>query len=251
MFLNDIDSFRSIPESRIAYWATAKIRDAFKNMASVEKAYGKAQVGVSTKRDFQFLRLIWEVPVDKIATDKNECLVPVDVAQFCWVPLAKGGEYAPYFGDLHLVIDWTDSGLRISEYLKDKYPYLKGNVGWVMHPESDYFEPGITYTRRTTSGFSPRFLPAGCIFGELGRSFITAPRTRSAELLALLMSRTVAGLVELLVESGDAVSSGSAARTYESNVTGGVPVPNVNADAASQLRLLVESIWRTIRASVY
>ena len=71
-----------------------------------------------------------------------------------WMFLAKGGEYSPYFGDIHLVTNWAHEGLELAASIVHKYPYLSNSVSWVLHPEVPYGSPGATYTRRTTSGFS-------------------------------------------------------------------------------------------------
>ena len=248
MFLAFNKHFFDYPESRIAYWGTYEFRQAFRNLPSCQSAFGKAQVGMSTKDDFRFLRLLWEVPPTRITVSRHDCEHPLSDDTYWWVPLAKGGEYAPYYGDIHLAVDWTANGGRIADYVSKKYPYLNGNVGWVMHPESSYFESGISYTRRTTSGFSPRFLPAGCIFSEKGLSIFTSPSHAAGEVLAILMTRVAAAFIEVMVESGDAVTSGSAARSYEANLISSVPVPNLIPAARVELRDGAFRIWATKRS---
>lgn len=56
-----------------------------------------------------------------------------------WLPFAKGGEYAPYYSDLHLVVNWERDGQEIEAYVLARYPYLKGKANWILHKECDYF----------------------------------------------------------------------------------------------------------------
>ncbi|HEY1307292.1 MAG TPA: BREX-1 system adenine-specific DNA-methyltransferase PglX [Vicinamibacterales bacterium] len=243
IFCIDPSSFRDLPESRIAYWASPAIREAFTSLRTLGSGLGDPQFGVSTKDDFRFLRLLWEIPPSNICTTAEACTPVVGEGVYCWAPFAKGGEYSPYYGDIHLAIDWTQQGGRIGAYVTERYPYLKGNVDWILHPESDYFQSGLTYTRRTTSGFSPRFLPKGCVFSDQGIAILTTPREAAAELLAVLMTRIVAAFIEMMVESGDAVTSGSAARRYETNIASSIPIPALSDEHAERLRELAIEIW--------
>jgi hypothetical protein len=34
-----------------------------------------------------------------------------------WVPLAKGGDYSPYYADLHLVVNWKNDGEEIKSWV--------------------------------------------------------------------------------------------------------------------------------------
>ena len=248
IFFVDPSSFLDFPESRIAYWASPAIRKAFRSLPSLGGGLGVPQFGVSTKDDFRFLRLLWEIPPSKICITAEACASTLGEDIYSWAPFAKGGEYSPYYGDIHLAIDWTQLGGRIGEYVGERYPYLKGNVSWVLHPESDYFQSGLTYTRRTTSGFSPRFLPKGCVFSDQGIAILTTPRNAAGELLAVLMTRVVASFVEMMVESGDAVTSGSAARRYETNIASSIPVPVLTPEDSKRLRSLATKVWELKRS---
>ena len=85
-----------------------------------------------------------------------------------WVPFAKGGAYSPYWADIHLLVDWENNGERIKDEVDGRYPYLGGNVNWVVKNQDYYFRPGLTWPPRTNSGFGIRLLPAGTIFAAQG-----------------------------------------------------------------------------------
>jgi len=164
--------FALIPGSPFAYWVGESIHQLFAKLPSVEESGLSVQHGASTKRDFRFLRLWWEVEPNTI--DRN----------LRWFPFAKGGHYSPYHSDVHLLVNWENDAREIHDYLVERYPYLKGNTSWILHPENTYFRPGLTWPRRT-GGFSVRALPTNCIFADKGPAAFV-PDDEPNKLLALL-----------------------------------------------------------------
>ena len=75
-----------------------------------------------------------------------------------WCPFAKGGEYSPYWADIHLVVDWERDGERTS-----------GDFDGSRVQNAQYFfRPGLTWPLRTSERIRPGVLPAGCVFGHKG-----------------------------------------------------------------------------------
>jgi hypothetical protein len=56
-----------------------------------------------------------------------------------WVPFAKGGEYSPYYADIHLVVNWDGRAGRFKEWICERYPYLNGNWEWVARTPASTF----------------------------------------------------------------------------------------------------------------
>ncbi len=240
VFLVLTDSLRKLPESRIAYWAPPKVRNAFSRLQPLAPACVSVEKGTSTTDDFRFLRLAWEARAEDIARSRPES------KDKQWAFLQKGGEYAPYFADIHLLINWHGDGGDLHDFLAEKLPYLKGNTSWVLHPESKHFCAGLTYSVRTASGFSPRLLPKGCVFSHAGNSMFAVKDDMLMAVLGLLMSRPVAFLLELLVAAGDAAVSGSAARSYEVGVLRSLPFPPIPNGDVSTTSELVGAVWKTL-----
>jgi hypothetical protein len=203
-----------IPNSPFAYWVGDSIRQLFVELPSVEESGISVQHGASTKRDFRFLRLWWEVDPDSI--DRN----------LRWAPFAKGGQYSPYYSDVHLLVNWENDAQEIHEYLVERYPYLKGNTGWVLHPENTYFRPGLTWPRRT-GGFSVRVLPRGCIFADKGPTAFV-PDNDPDELMALLTLMNSAAF-EMLVRVQ--LARTELAQSYEVGLIQHTPVPALTPHA--------------------
>jgi len=234
-----LSSFDHLPAAQIAYWASGAITRSFAKIPSLSEQYSARQ-GLATADNFRFLRLLWEIPPITISSSARDF---ADKAGKRWSFFAKGGEYAPYFGDIHLAVHWWDNASEIwSRVNEDGRP--KSNI-WMLKEtiRKFFFRPGITYSIRTASGFSPRVLPGGCTFDVRGSSIFPRQSSEQLPLLGILMSRCFAYLLELLVSSGDTSVSGSAARSYEVGIVGSVPVPKITGAAAATLAEHVRTIW--------
>ena len=69
-----------------------------------------------------------------------------------WVPFAKGGEYSPYYADLHLVVEWEEDGRRIRSFARSRGE----SESRTIRSESQYFRAGLTWSLRSQKGFSVR-----------------------------------------------------------------------------------------------
>jgi hypothetical protein len=233
-FVVNTDDIAAIPGCPIVYSAAKELRELSETGRSLGQDLAFVEQGLSTKNDFRYLRLAVEIP------DAHR-----DVAKWAWI--AKGGEYRPFFDDLHLVVKAHDQFRELSADLIAKYPYLKGNPAWVLHPEAHYLRGGITYPERTTSAFGPRCLPEGCYFSHVGLAIV--PRDHSvdaATLLAWLMSRPSQLQVELQVGSAE-----SAARHYSLAVVGAIRFPNavLKSDYREQVNTICSRLQETSRRS--
>jgi hypothetical protein len=232
--------FEAFPASRMSYWTSERALRWFRELGGFNTQSVPVKFGLSTKDDFRFLRLAWEVTPGTIVHDRYTATWDRP-----WMFLAKGGEYAPFIGDIHLLAHWANEGEAIAAHVAEKYPYLANNVSWVLHPEVPYGRPGITFTRRTTSGFSPRALPAGCLISDSGATLYPDDEKQLPEVQSLCMSRVFGYLLELSVASGDSVHAGSAARTYEIGIVGRIPVPKVSV-LPSDINGQVKKIWQLL-----
>lgn len=239
-FTADPTDFSKVPKSPFAYWVGESIRRLFVEMPSLEERGVSVQHGASTKRDFRFLRLWWEVPPHTIGSSAEDTYESRP-----WIPFAKGGAYSLYYSDIHLLVDWTDEAKKIEKYVLNRYPYLKGNASWILHPENDYFKPGLTWTRRTSSNFSARALPNGCVFADKGPSAFP-PELKSPALLSLLAIMNSSPFEALLrLQLGAAAA---AARSYEIGIIQRTPLPPL-LDEALRLAPLAREAHNLQRTS--
>ena len=156
-----LDELDAVPGMPIAYWMSPAIRRLFKDQPALEGHRAEVRVGLQTGDDFRFLRAFWEIDPSRIARTCEETKFGKR-----WVPFAKGGEYSPYWADIHLVLDYGNDGHALREY-----------HGSRVQNAQYYFRPGLTWPPRTNSGFGCRVLPAGGIFGHKGPSGDTDDRS--------------------------------------------------------------------------
>ncbi len=94
-------SLRLVPGSPFAYWVSEEVRSKFTKLPRFESQNRKVKQGLATADDFRFVRTWWETDPRKVARSNDETLQGKR-----WVLFAKGGKYAPYFADIHLVVNW-------------------------------------------------------------------------------------------------------------------------------------------------
>lgn len=200
-----LNDFNAIPGSPIAYWMSAAIRRLFTDHSAVEGTAGHVRQGLATGRDFQFVRAFWEVDPARIARSRVET-----TAGRRWVPFAKGGDYSPYWADVHLVVNYGRDGEELRNY-----------DGSRVQNAQYYFRPGLTWPLRTNSGFGMRVLPAGAVFGHKGPAVI--PAVDPCGVLGFLTSRLAQAFIDSMVAAGEEVKSGGASRSYEVGLVQKVP----------------------------
>jgi hypothetical protein len=179
------DEFEAVPGAPLSYWMAPEIRRLFRELPALEGNGAEARQGLATGDDFRFVRAFWEVRPDRIARGREETR-----RGRRWVPFAKGGEYSPYWADIHLLVDWQDDGRA-----------LRDSSGSRVQNEQHYFRPGLTWPLRTQGGFNPRVLPGGCIFGHKGPAVLPA-RADPWDVLAWLQSRPLRVMLDAVATFG-------------------------------------------------
>jgi hypothetical protein len=210
--VHSIEDFASVPLQVICYWLPKSVLTKITSLPPLSESGAAARHGLQTTDDFRFLRLRWEV---ETGTENR------------WVPIAKGGEYKPFWEDLTLTVDWGDDGKQLKTYLAEKRLRLQGSADWTpwLNHSEFYFAEGLTYPERTTSDFSPRVLPTGAAFSGTGIAIQFATRSRALAYLAGAYTRVFKMVTESLVGSGDNAFSGSAAKRYRSGLLNQIPAP--------------------------
>ena len=196
-----------LPSAQFAYSASMELLSVFEEFDTLDPEAAACKKGLNTSNDERFLRLRWE-------------LTSGDDPSEAWVPLAKGGEYCPFFADLPLIVLWEGGRGQMAAY-----NLALGNEAQSRRGSRYYFVPALTYTERTASKLSVRILPAGSAFTGAGPGIVPSSLDILLPLLGLLNSRVFMGLYELCIGGGDSVSSGSAARHYTQGSLGSMPCP--------------------------
>ena len=133
------------------------------------------------------------------------------------VPFAKGGEYSPYYADVHLVVNWLNEGVEIRNFVNPK----TGKANSRPQNIDYYFHPGLTWPARTQL-FGPRLLPAACIFSHKGcATFVENDlKLRNIRDLGLMNSRLFLLFLEMMLNAAD-----TTARSFEVGIVQNVPIP--------------------------
>jgi hypothetical protein len=202
--------FETVPTAPFAYWVTASIRNLFVNAECLESRGFKTYQGLITADDARFLRLNWECPEGRATSAADS------MSSARWAYFAKGGEFSPFYSPIYMAVDCSNGFRELIDNANRKYPYLNGGAQKMLHAVPElFFQAGLNYTRRTTSEFSVRALPSGCVFSDKGPAIIAqGGRTEDLiSLLAVLNSRSFRGLLSLSLGAADA-----AARSYETGI---------------------------------
>ena len=218
----DPRAFDAVPGKPFSYWVSDAVRQTFVHVGPLSRDGRSAYLGGSTKSDFRFLRLSWE------GNPRG------------WLPFAKGGAFSRFYADIYLLVNWAEDAKELEAELLRKYPYLGGSAEFVLHKRNPYLHPGLTWPLRTTSGFSMRVMPAGCIFGHKGPASFVADDDEGdlLSLLAVTNSYAFGFLVSLQLAAADA-----AARSYEVGLIQRTPVPDLTPEQRTQLALLARRAW--------
>lgn len=94
-----------------------------------------------------------------------------------WVPCQKGGPYRKWYGNHDYVIDWRDNGRALRE-----------SSGSNLRNVHNYFRPGLTWTRVSSSLPAFRSFDEGFIFESTGPCIFTHSFSNN-QLAALLNSK--------------------------------------------------------------
>ena len=188
IFYRKRKSFLHTNNARLLYNIPDSFWDWTQSAKTLESAGGSARAGSTTYDDFRFLRLAWEVASQKIGWAE------------IWVFLSKGGNFESFYNDIHLMINWLDNGSEVGEFNRIKY----ATDAQSKRASTYYKLPGVTYTRRTAKGFSPRVFPRDCIFADKG-PVIFSPVNDEYEpgfSLGYLSSLPIRAFIHLQVQAG-------------------------------------------------
>lgn len=156
-YRRDAETFKQIPGTPIAYWASDALLDAFANAKQLNEV-GKPRQGLATGENARFVREWWEVDDQK--SSYSCCSMEESVSSACkWFPYNKGGDFRKWYGNNECVINWENDGNSVREY--------SGSV--IRNPDC-YFRPSITWSKISSGSIAFRFKPAGHVFDVAGTS---------------------------------------------------------------------------------
>lgn len=162
-YRRNAETFKQIPGTPIAYWASDALLDAFGNAKQLSE-YGKPRQGLATGENARFVREWWEVDDCKSVYSCGSIQESIESA--CkWFPYNKGGDFRKWYGNNSSVVNWENDGQEIRNY-KDQ------NGRLLSRPQNTncFFSPSITWSKISSGSIAFRFKPAGHIFDVAGTS---------------------------------------------------------------------------------
>ena len=151
----DASTFRDIPGSPIAYWASEAMHEAFKNGTPLADV-AKPRQGLATGNNDLFLRSWWETALHDTCFDATSRVAAL--ASSCkWFPCNKGGGFRKWYGNNRMVVNWKNDGNEMRNF-----------QGSVIRNPSFYFKEGMTWGTISSAKLSMRYSPAGFMFETKG-----------------------------------------------------------------------------------
>lgn len=179
IYRRDADTFKQIPGTPIAYWASDGVLRAFKNGKRLSSLI-EARQGFTSGDNEQFLRLWFEPSM------KNTSFVSTTAR---WFPCDKGGNYRKWYGNNEYVADWQDDGKR-----------LKGFPGSTLRNSQYYLLPAFSWSDVSSAFIATRYKPAGFVFEHCSDSLF-GDLEQIKLFGAFLNSSTAADFLKLLSPS--------------------------------------------------
>ncbi len=184
-YRRDADTFKKIPGTPIAYWASDALLDAFTNKEKLG-LFAKPQVGLQTSDNDRFLRYWFECSLGdmSVACNSAESSLSLDAK---WYPHNKGGSFRKWYGNRDHVIEYAKNGRSLS-----------AAPGASRIKDSIAFLSCITYSRITSGQIAFRMQPSGSLFDSATVAMFP-PVCDMKYLLGLLNSSVVATATSFLV----------------------------------------------------
>ena len=220
-----LNSFNQVPNSPFCYWVSNRIRKLFSILPLMGSQERNIKSGLTTGDDFRFIRAWWEVASENEARSNEDTNLGKR-----WVPFAKGGEYSPYYADIHLVVNWAGNGKEIRNC---QSAYIRN--------EQYNFCPGLTWPRRTTSGISVRILPEGTICADKSPAVFGKGLK---QVLGLMNATAFETLMILQV-----AAAAAAARSYEVGLIQRSPIPKYITESLGEMA--IECYWDKRKMDLY
>lgn len=143
------ENFRHIPGSPIAYWASAKIFQLFRDN-SVLSDGAITRAGMITGNNENYIRLWHEINYINFSANSNSREDSVR-SKKVWFPYIKGGPFRKWYGNLSYVVNWFNDGetMRTTKDENGKIPAHAFNLEYI-------FKKNITWSSVSSGAFSAR-----------------------------------------------------------------------------------------------
>jgi len=186
------ERFESIGGRPFAYWASSRALENFNNARPLIE-YSRPRVGQNTGDNERFLRLWYEIAINKIGF--NITHEKLKETSYKWIPYNKGGSFRRWYGNFDRVVNWENDGKEIKEYAVIR------NHGkhWSRYIQNidNLCREGISWSDIASTRFACRYLPEGFICDVKGSSTYP-PREYRNYIMAFLNSKIAIYYLQML-----------------------------------------------------
>lgn len=179
--------FTALPQGKLLYSAPSEVRELLSDPIQFEPTGGTAREGMKSFDNFRFIRLSWEIPESAVGIGNK------------WTPFNKGGEFSFFYSDFHLLLNWSKDGAE----LRQINLAMNGSTAQVRQASDYWYRPGVTYSKRSSRGFSARALPEGMIFTSNGPAILPEQDISPEYLLGWVNSKPIRAIIHLQSNASD------------------------------------------------
>ena len=186
--------FKKIPGSPVAYWVSDALVNSFSNGILLRNV-ADTRIGMATGNNDKYIRTWSEISRESMRT---ACATRAEAKESGarWFPLAKGGDYRRWFGNITQLVNWENDGHELRTT-----PHPSGARIWAHNFNlSRIFSEGITWSAVSSAYFGVRLLPQGCLFGSGGSSAF-CDRHPPLVVLALLNSKLATSYTQVFSQT--------------------------------------------------
>lgn len=214
-------SFCKVPGSPVAYWVSDDALSAFERYEKLGKLE-MVRGGLTTGDNNRFLRLWFEVETNNISFDTCS-MEEAENSNATWFPMAKGGEYRKWYGNMEYVVNWRNNGAEI-KYWVTHNPKDPNTTHWSrrLFNTECYFRKVITWSG-ISSGKPSMRIADNAIFGSGAKAIL--PKVNEEFYLAFLNSSVALLYLSML----------SPTLNYESGHIASLPVASANNAEITEL----------------
>lgn len=181
-YRRDAETFKQIPGTPIAYWASDGLFDAFEVGPLAKKVPVKK--GLDTGDNDRFLRYWHEVDFSKLGIGYDSARSFLQSGSK-WAPHDKGGDFRKWYGNNDWIINWGFDGME-----------LKASSANLRSPQF-YFQRAITWSALSSGRPGFRLSDQGALSNTAGSSMFPEEKDISS-VLAYMNSSVVLKALELL-----------------------------------------------------
>lgn len=187
-----VENFDKIPGTPIAYWISENIKEAFSKSIPL-KEIGDTRQGMATSDNNRFLRLWYEIRIDKLGFNCENSIAAVE-SKKKWFPYNKGGFFRKWYGNIEYIVNYENDGKEVKNYATELYRTPTRTIKSI----SEYFKDSVSWSKIGSGDIAFRYYPKGFVFDVAGCCIFTIDEASKYKLLGFLNSSVSNSILKVL-----------------------------------------------------